>query len=250
MRAVGIVGGLGPATTAKFYEALVKKCRQKCESYPPIIIDSISFPFTLEKEIIADFGDERRMLPYIARSILRLNKSGADFIAIPCNTIHTFMEDLREVSIVPVLSIIEETVDFIKNTGLREVGVLSTAKTSENGLYSSPLRAAGIRTILPTTAQQTCISGIIFRAVRNETVGRDVKILNDIINDMTNRGAEAVVMGCTDLQLLTNRKDGTIIDSMSVLLDAVFRKMHDETDKAFNQTWRKNNNGKNDSERC
>jgi len=226
MRTAGIIGGLGPATTAKFYEALVKKCRQKCDSYPPVIIDSVSFPFALEKEVVLNSYSERAMLPYLINSITRLNNSGADFIAIPCNTIHVFIEHLREVSPAPVLSIIEETIGFIKNAGLRKVGVLSTANTLESELYSSPLRAVGVRTILPTTAQQTCISGIIYRAVRNETVGTDVKILNGIINDMTNRGAESVVMGCTDLQLLLNTKNGTIIDSMSVLLDSVFNEMH------------------------
>src|SRR3989344_8382167 len=114
MKAVGIVGGLGPETTSEFYLDLIRKFRENTDTYPKIIIDNLSFPFYLEEEIIIKSTNEQKILPFLKESISRLNKAGSDFIVIPCNTVHIFIDELRKESLVPIMSIIDETIKFLE----------------------------------------------------------------------------------------------------------------------------------------
>ena len=115
MKAVGIVGGLGPETTAEFYLNLIKKFRQNCDTYPLITIDNVDFPFYLEKEIIEESVNEEKILPFLKESIRRLNKVGSDFIVIPCNTVHIFIDELRKESSVKIRN---------KETKIRMKGIM------------------------------------------------------------------------------------------------------------------------------
>src|SRR3989338_4892833 len=115
MKSVGIVGGLGPETTAEFYMKLIKLFRENCEYYPSIVIDSISFPFSIEEEIIRQSKNEHKILPYLKDSINRLNKAEVDFIVIQCNTVHIFINELRNIANVPIVSIIDEVIKMLKS---------------------------------------------------------------------------------------------------------------------------------------
>ena len=110
MNVFGIIGGLGPESTCNFYLNLCSKFRKNSNSYPSIVIDNVSFPCKLEREIIQKSKKEEELLPFLKESIRRLNKAQVDFIVIPCNTVHIFIDELRKESSTPILSIIDETI--------------------------------------------------------------------------------------------------------------------------------------------
>jgi len=229
MKSVGIVGGLGPETTSKFYLDLISLARKHCDSYPKIIIDNVSFPFYLEEEIIKKSENEHRILPYLEDSIRKLNKAGVDFIVIPCNTVHIFIEDLRRISKVPILSILDETIKVIKKEGYRKIGLLATTKTIDRKLYETPLVENGINIAIPTKTEQEIVAKIILRILENTSDGKDKMSLLKIIDNLFKRGSESILLGCTDLQLILNQSDlkTKLIDTANILMSATFNKLSD-----------------------
>ena len=220
---------MGPETTSIFYLNLIKMARRYCDSYPSIVIDNVSFPFSLEEGIIVKSRDEEliRLLPILKESVRRLNKIGVDFIVIPCNTVHVFIEKLREVSLVPILSIVDETMKQVKTFGHKRVGLLATAKTVDNQLFELPFKENEIDIILPTKKEQDIVSRTITKILESKITGKDEERLNKIIKGLIKRGAEAVVLGCTDLQIILNKYKFPVrlLDTMKILADATFDKI-------------------------
>jgi len=224
---VGIVGGLGPETTAEFYLAIVKRFRENCDSYPSITMDNVPFPFHLEKDIIQESRNEEKLLPFLKESIRRLDRSRVSFIVVPCNTVHIFLKELEEESSVPVIDIIKETVNFVDSNRYKRIGLLATKKTVDSRLYENPLIGIGVETILPTEGEQTEISEIIVRILENKAGRTEEDALNSIISRLAERGAEAALLGCTDLQLILKRNKSKIplIDSMEILKESTFERL-------------------------
>jgi len=178
---LGIIGGMGPETSSKFYLELIERSRKFCDSYPSIIMDSISIPFSLEEDIIQKSKNENKFLPILNESIVRLNKIGVDLVVIPCNTVHIFIDDLRKESDAPIISIIEETLERIKERGCKNVGLLASTKTIDSKLYENLMRKNGINVILPTRKEQDGISRIIVKILKNEVTENDKNVINRII---------------------------------------------------------------------
>ncbi|MBD3155935.1 MAG: amino acid racemase [Candidatus Aenigmarchaeota archaeon] len=222
MNVFGVIGGLGPKATSKFYLDTIRKYLKKCERYPQILVDNVSFPRKLEQEIIQNCRNENEMLPYLMKSVRRLNKAGADFLVMPCNTLHIFIEDLRRESRVPVLSIIDETIRLIKQNKYKKIGLLATSKTVESDLFEN-----GIELILPDEEEQNEISGIELRILKHQVTEKDRNFMDKIIVKLSKRGSDAIIIGCTDLYQVINFKDREfdIIDTLEILINSSFERM-------------------------
>jgi len=227
MKTVGIIGGLGPETTAKFYLEVIRLCLDKDQSHrPPILIWSVPLPYQIEKEAIIQAKGEERNIPYLIEAAKKLEKSGADFLVMPCNTLHIFIEEIRKAVSIPVLSIIEETVNFLKNKNVKRVGLLATSITINHNLYSQKLNSNGIKEIIPDQKEQINLNQIIHRIVMNRYSDKDKKTLDDIIDNFSKKGLKTVVLACTDLQILTSQCSGIeIYDTMKILAEATAQKI-------------------------
>ncbi len=203
MQTAGIIGGLGPETTCSFYLRLIELCRARNDvHYPPIVIYSIPFDYDIEREIIQENRNEERILPYLMEGVARLEQSGADFIVIPCNTVHYFLDELRGRVSTPILSIVAETAEHCRRAGYGRVGLLATGKTVEKGLYQGELEPRGIEVLTPDARGCAEVSNVIFHLLRGDRSDRARASLLEIIDDLGARGAEAIVLGCTDLSIL------------------------------------------------
>jgi len=224
---LGIIGGMGPETSSKFYLELIERSRKFCDSYPSIIMDSVSIPFSLEEDIIQKSKNENRLLPLLKGSIKKLNKLGIDFIVIPCNTAHIFIDELKKESDIPIVSIIEETVKIVKERGFRNVGLLATKKTVDSKLYENVLIENRIDVILPTEEEQKNISRIIIRILQNKAYNEEKKSLKRIIENLIKRGSEAIILGCTDLQIILAQDEFEVelLDSMKILAESTFQRI-------------------------
>jgi len=224
---VGIIGGMCPETSSKFYLDIIRRSRKHCNSYPAIITDSISVPFSLEKDLVQKSKNENRLLPLLKGSIKKLNKSGIDFIVIPCNTAHIFIDELKKESNVPIVSIIEETVKIVKERGFRNVGLLATKKTVDSKLYENILIENRINVILPTEEEQKNISRIIIRILRNKAYNEEKESLTRIIKNLIKKGSEAIILGCTDLQIILalDEFEVELLDSMKILAESTFQRI-------------------------
>ncbi len=222
MKTVGIIGGVGPKTTVEFYLELILKS-QKVEKIarPPILIYSVPLPYAIEKDSILNATGEERNIPYLIEAAKILEKGGADFVVMPCNTLHAFIEDIRLGIKISALSIIEETINFLKNKNVSHVGLISTASTRKNQLYENAFKKVGIIYEVPTNFQQEQINKIIHNLVMGDTTNEDKGVLEDIIQSFANKNIVDIVLACTDLQLLKpESKTIKVYDTMKILADA------------------------------
>ena|SRR3989344_697920 len=118
MKKVGIIGGLGPGTTSKFYLELVYLCQKFNKiNRPGILIYSVPIPYDIEKSAIISGKNTKQCIPLLLTAAKKLEEAGADFLVMPCNSLHIFIEEIRNSVRIPVFSIISETVKFLYETG-------------------------------------------------------------------------------------------------------------------------------------
>ncbi len=219
MKIPGILGGLGPETTAKIYLAVAL---QESQEYPGILISNVSFPKYLENEIIQKSKDCSLILPHLCNSIKQLEKAKVDFIVIPCNTLHSLLPLLREKFKTKFIDLTEEVGEKIREEGYRKVGILSTTKTKESKIYDNYLK--NVEVIYPDDSEQYKVSKIIIRIIRKKANKQDRKYLENLIIKLKKRGAEKIILACTDLiNLLKENK--LILDTQEILIKSIITEM-------------------------
>jgi aspartate racemase len=108
MKSVGVIGGLGPETTANFYSEVIFRCQKLNDiQRPSIVVGSVPLLFEIERDLIAHNTGIERYIPFLQDEAKLLEKAGVDFIVMPCNSLHVFIDDIRAAVSVPVLSIVE-----------------------------------------------------------------------------------------------------------------------------------------------
>jgi len=222
MKKLGIIGGLGPETTSEFYLDVIFSCQKKDKTNRPlIIISSVPLPYQIEEDAISKNVGIERCLPFLIEEAKRLEKSGADFIVMPCNSLHIFINDLRKSVKIPVLSIVEETVRFLKDNKMKKVGIVSTSATIKNRLYEDAFTENNIAFESPNDLQQEKMGKFIYNLVMGQQNNRDREELVKIIDSFESKKVDCVVLACTDLQLLIPKHPTMkIFDTMKIFSDA------------------------------
>jgi aspartate racemase len=225
MKTVGIIGGLGPETTSEFYLGVDFGCR-KLGKIAETIIFSVSADLEVEREAIVEGKGEERYIPILVNAAKTLEASGADFIVMPCNSLHAFIKEIRESVKIPVLSIVEETTKFLKKENISEVGIISTAITMNKKLYENVFIANGIKQVSPDDFQQAKIGKMIHNLVSNRHDNKDREELLKVIDSFQAKGINHVILACTDLQLLIPQHSHLkIYDTMRIFVEATVREI-------------------------
>lgn len=176
MKRIGIIGGVGAETTAKFYlDIILKSKRLKVNRNPSIVISSVSIPHNIESDFILENRGSERYIPLLFLEAKRLESAEVDFIVMPCNSLHIFIEHIRDSVDVPVLSIVEETVKFILKNNFKKIGLISTSATLENKLYENIFIENNISFISPDKLDQKKIGSIILNLVNGFKINKDKK---------------------------------------------------------------------------
>lgn len=227
MKTVGIIGGVGPETTVQFYRSLILTAQELDKTArPPILIYSVPLPYAIEKDTILNATGEERNIPYLVEAAKILEKGGANFLVMPCNTLHVFISEIRAGVRIPVLSIIEETTNFLKSHNISRVGLISTASTRKNKLYENAFKSADISYKTPTGSQQEKVGHLIYNLTVGDINENDKELLENIIASFETKNIDNIILACTDLQLLNPRHSRlNIYDTMSILADATVREI-------------------------
>ena len=214
---LGILGGLGPASGVYFAQMLVEHTRATCDQEHLNFLLSSRANTPDRTEYILG-RSQRDPSPTMIEEVQRLVAAGADAIAIPCNTAHYFYDRIAEVSPVPILNIIDETVAFCQSTGAKTLGVLATKGTISSGAYAKVCEAAGTHCLTPTKDQQASISHLIYDEIK---CGREPNLvpLVAIAEELVALGAQRIVLGCTELSLIKKQLPShlPLVDSLEVL---------------------------------
>ena len=214
-KTVGIIGGMGPGATALLFQKIIDHTDAKMDAeHIHILIDNRpSIPDRTAAILNRDDTPVRK----ICESGKRLEEMGAELIAIPCNTSHYFYPYIQENLDVPVINMLEETAKECKKLGFASVGVLATTGTKKTGIYEQALSAQGLQTIYPDEAGQEVLMSIIYDYVK---AGKPVtgEIFKEQLEDMESKGAQAFVLGCTELPIVFSDGDmgRKFIDSLDI----------------------------------
>lgn len=219
-KTLGILGGVGPLATVYFAELVIKMTQANSDQQhiSMVILNHASIPD--RTEYILD-NTKPNPLPIMIKDAEKLEAMGADYIVIPCNTAHYFYEQIQNHVNVPIINIIEETVEYaIKNiSNLKKVGILATKGTIAARAYQRVCESKDIEYSVPSIQDEQALMNIIYNQVK---AGKPVNIgqFLDIINIMKKDGCDAVLLGCTELSII--KKDFSlnqtyIVDSMEVL---------------------------------
>ncbi len=198
-RTIGIIGGMGPLATVKLFEKIVLNTRADSDQdHPRTIIDSNTKIPDRTKNIVSDGESPTVELIESARC---LERAGADFLTMPCNTAHYFMDEvLKEVEI-PFIDMIKETVKTVKKDfGGSKVGLLSTDGTISSGVYSKELEKEGIEYILPSSESQKAIMELIYN-IKKGQYNNDLTKFFAVIDELHTQGVQTIILGCTELSV-------------------------------------------------
>ncbi len=229
MKTVGIIGGLGPETTAEFYLDVVFGSLQKEGSKrPPVLLWNVPLLMEIEHDLLQKATGAERYLPFLVDAAQRLEKAGADFLVLPCNTLHIFIDEIRAAVAIPVLSIVEETTHFLQQKHIHSVGIIATTASLEKKVYENHFLEAELKHIAPPPFQQAKLGKIISNLVSGRHSNADRQFLLSIIEDFEKKNVSTVLLACTDLQLLIPQHTSLqIFDTMKILVDATVRTLHD-----------------------
>ena len=198
-KTVGIIGGMGPLATADLFTKIINFTDAVSDAdHIHILIDNN--PKTPDRTSAILRGTESP-LPYLIRSAARLQQAGADFLLIPCITSHYFMDSLiREVQL-PIVNMIEETAKHLTERGIKKVVVLATDGTRASAVFDSVFNRFGIFVLYPNVEAQEALMDVIYKGVKAGKKTWDTTALNAEIERLIAEGAEAVILGCTELPL-------------------------------------------------
>lgn len=226
---LGILGGLGPLSSAYFYELITEHTRaSRDQDHIDIILSSRSTTPDRTAYILGDSAEDP--LPYMVEDAMLLERYGADAIVIPCNTAHYFIEEIRKAVSLPVPSIITETAEHIKRCGYRRALILATRGTVFSRSYQDELDRLGIEWAVPDEAGQKIVTDIIYGSVKRGKVP-DPGELYSVAEPMFASGCDCAILGCTELSVLKRQFSGDMryVDSLEVLAATAIRMFGHET---------------------
>ena len=225
MKKLGIIGGFGPKTTSEFMLALVFMWKKHLPSTrPEMLIWNGPVNENLEEAFIKRGKHSTEFKDLAITGAKTLEKAGAEFLVIPCNSLHIFIDSIRESVNIPILSIPEITVAHLKQTGVKRVAILGTQATIKSGLLADFLKEAGINVVTPSSKDQSKLNKIILNLVTGKAVSKSV--FKKIVNNIKTKNPEKIILACTDLQLIQphDEKSG-FIDTLRLLEETTIEKM-------------------------
>jgi aspartate racemase len=227
-KTIGILGGVGPETTSHVYHSIINAFRKSGQKiYPSILVYNLPFPFMIENEVIIEGKNAEKMIPYLLNGAKILEKGGADFGILPCNTLHKYINQIRESVKIPFLSIIDEVALKLRLMKIESVGILATETTVRDRLYDDIFKKNGINILYPPRIEQDRINKIIVELLNNRKNLSQEKEIETICSSLHKKGARAVLLACTDLQILSSNIHIVIpvIDTTDVLIKASVREL-------------------------
>ncbi|WHY77276.1 amino acid racemase [Neobacillus sp. WH10] len=218
---VGIIGGMGPLATVDLMNKIISFTpAKKDQDHIHIIVDNYS---QIPDRTTAILGIGTDPAPYIIQSAQRLEKAGADFLVIACNTAHFYFKSIIESVSIPILHMPLETARFLHVNDMRSVGLLATDGTINTKLYQNICQSYDINVIEPDMQMQKVVMEGIY-AIKGSDIEKGRLYLSRVADKLIERGAEAIIAGCTEIPLvLKSSQDICIIDPTEILAKSAIK---------------------------
>jgi len=197
---VGVIGGKGPEATETLFRRIIEHTPVTCEEdHLHVLIDNNP---QIPKPALGITGDGEDPTPALVASATLLERAGADFIVIPCNSAHAYLEAIRAAVAIPVVSIITETISAVAREACTSVGLLASTGLLRTGLYQQAFGAAGVSVLLPGEDDQSAMLAGIMTFKDTGNTGPLREVLDRLCPSLVARGAGGLVLGCTELPVV------------------------------------------------
>lgn len=235
---VGVVGGVGPEASNKFCEFLIKYKKAKKDQ------DNLTF-FHFCNPKIPDrtefiLGKGENPVPEIVKTCKILKEAGSDFLIIPCNTAHYFLPEVQANVDLPIVDMTKLLVKRIleEYPPITKVGIIATTGSIHTEIYQNYFKSVGVETIIPSVEDQ---ENLVMRAIYgNDGIKAGKKILPRkklmlIAHKLIEQGAEAIVMGCTEVPLVLRQKDFAVklFDPMAISAKEIIKYVEEKEKPKF-----------------
>ncbi len=197
-KVIGILGGMGPLATADLFQKITLHTAASCDQeHPRVCIDSNTNIADRTAALLHGGADP---VPEMVKSAKRLESIGADFLIMPCNTAHNYYEQVCAAVGIPVLHMIALTRDALKARGVKRAGLLATDGTVQTGIYQRTFAGSGVELLVPEDADdQAAVMDVIYNGVKAGDLTHDVTAFRAACEHLLARGAEVLILGCTEL---------------------------------------------------
>ncbi len=218
-KTIGILGGMGPEATAELFLRIIRAAKAKRDQdHPRVIIYSNS---KIPDRTGAILHGGPSPLPMMVETGRTLQRAGADFLIMPCNTAHHYFQELQEALEVPVLHMIDLSARVAQALGVGRVGLLATDGTLATGLYQESYGRFQVETLAPSPQDQKRVMEAIYTHIKAGDLEEGRKLILEVSRALIQEGAEAVVCGCTEVSLVLRQGDleVPVIDPMETLAE-------------------------------
>lgn len=238
MKMIGLVGGMSWESSAEYYRILNQGVRDRLGPTASARCLLWSFDFS-EIERLQHDGDWPALTDRMADAARRLETAGAELLVICTNTMHLMADAVQAAVSVPLLHIADPTAERIKAAGLHRIGLLGTAFTMEQDFYKGRLAARhGLDVLVPDEADRATVHRIIYGELVAGIVTPASRVaFRAVIARLVARGAEAVILGCTEIMLLVRPEDSPVplFDTTALHAEAAIEQALDIGDRAANR---------------
>ncbi|MBH5320926.1 aspartate/glutamate racemase family protein [Paenibacillus sp. GSMTC-2017] len=207
MKVIGLIGGMSWESSVKYYQIINEEVKRRLGGLhsAKCMLYSIDFAEIERYQAAGDWESAGRLLGDVAQS---LEKGGAEFILICTNTMHKVIDYIEEKINIPILHIADATANQIQKVESKTVGLLGTKYTMEQDFYKARIASAGIEVIVPNGEDIVIVNDIIYKELclgKMEQSSRDY--FKEVIQRLVDRGAEGIILGCTEIGLLIKQED-------------------------------------------
>jgi aspartate racemase len=211
MKTIGLLGGMSWESTLSYYKAINQGIKAKLGGLnsAKICLYSVNFDEIEKLQHTGKWAETAEILAQAARSV---EAGGADCLLICTNTMHKVAPEIEAHISIPILHIADATAEQLKADGVSKVGLLGTRFTMEQDFYKSRLTDKfGIEVVIPQEKERETIHRVIYDELcRGEINASSKNVYLAIVNSLQQRGAQAVILGCTEIALLIQQADTSV----------------------------------------
>lgn len=210
MKTIGLLGGMSWESTVPYYRTINEAIRTRLGGHHSarIVLLSVDFDEVKHMQHAGDWEGAGSLLANAARAV---QAGGADFLVLCTNTMHKVAPALEAAVDIPLLHIADPTAQAIKAAGHRTIGLLGTAFTMEQPYYRDRLAEHGLEVIVPTEAERRQVHRVIYDELcLGQVLPASRELYRGVMAGLAARGAEAIILGCTEIALLVSQDDASV----------------------------------------
>ncbi|OFX21096.1 MAG: aspartate racemase [Bacteroidetes bacterium GWA2_31_9b] len=211
MKIIGLLGGMSWESSLEYYKIVNEKVKEKLGGYHSCECVMYSVDFDRIKELQFK-GDWDQLTQIMIDAAKKIERGGAEMLTICTNTMHKMVPEIERNITIPIIHIADATAEVVKSKGITKVALLGTRFTMEQDFYKVRLiNNHGIQTIIPEEEDLVQIHNIIFNELVLGIIKQESKeIYIRIINSLIKRGAQGIILGCTEIPLLIKQSDCSV----------------------------------------